>query len=941
MSDTQDDGTSNPSARKPLSVPRPAGASGVVTQDFPRGRTNRVEVEIKRRRPGAPGAPAAPGTSAPTAAAPAARPASPAGGGGAPRPSAPSQGGQAAGQSGKPGESAVAAAARKLGLSEEEFRTRMRALEARKEAEAQRAVRAAADAEAQRRRDEEDARRTAAEVQHAAEQEVRRKADEAARLVAEEEERRRFAIANRKPGDAGPMLRNEPREVREAREAREAAAKAEAARRDAAARPDTGRSDAGRQDAGRADTGRADAPREADRADPGQREARPAPSVLEELGGRRKLALPQAVPAKPARPVKGEEKRRQGRLSITSALNDTESERQRSLASVKRAREKEKMRRIMGLDTREKVVREVVIPESITLQELANRMTEKVVDVVRFLMKQGQIVRAIDVIDADMAELIVSEFGHTVKRVADSDVEIGLDGPVDDEADLVLRPPVVTIMGHVDHGKTSLLDALRQTDVVSGEAGGITQHIGAYQVNLKSGERITFLDTPGHAAFSAMRARGASCTDIVVLVVAADDGVMPQTIEAISHARAAKVPIIVAINKMDKPDAKPSRVLDDLLRYDVVTEAVGGDVQAVEVSALKKIGLDKLTEAITLQSEVLELKANPGRAADGVVIEAKLDKGRGPVATLLVQRGSIKRGDTVVCGANWGRVRALVNERGQQVQEVGPSSPIEILGLDGVPSPGDQFTVVENEARAREVAAYRADVLREKHISLPSNRASLDQMLAKIRASSVKEASVIVKGDVQGSVEAISSAIEKLSNDEVRARVIFGGVGGVTESDVLLSKSTGAPIIAFNVRANAQARDLAEREGVEIRYYSIIYDLLDDIKGTLEGLLAPEKRETFIGYAQILQVFNITKVGKVAGCRVTDGVVRRGCGVRLIRDDVVIHEGKLSTLKRFKDEVPEVNGGTECGMAFEKYDDIREGDQIECFTVEIVKRKLA
>tara|TARA_R100001129_G_scaffold172936_1_gene143964 strand:- start:479 stop:2194 length:1716 start_codon:yes stop_codon:yes gene_type:complete len=570
-------------------------------------------------------------------------------------------------------------------------------------------------------------------------------------------------------------------------------------------------------------------------------------------------------------------------------------------------------------------------------------MNERVGDVVKFMIQQGEMLRGNDIVDADTAELIAEEFGHTVKRVSESDVEIGLEGGEDDPKDLKPRAPIVTIMGHVDHGKTSLLDSLRKTDVVAGEAGGITQHIGAYQVQLKSGDRITFLDTPGHAAFTAMRARGATATDIAILVVAADDSVMPQTIESINHAKAAGVPIIVAVNKSDLPDANPDKVLTDLLQHDVQVESMGGSTQAVKVSALTGAGLDELTDAITLQAELLELKANPDRPADGTVIESQLDKGRGPVATVLVKRGTLKRGDIVVAGAQWGKVRALVDERGQQLKDAGPSLPVEVLGLDGAPDPGDQFVVVDTEARAREVTEYR--VRQKRQVSGKAGaaaRASLDQLLSKLKDGSIEtsELPVVVKGDVQGSVEAISQSLDKVSTEEVRARVIHGAVGGISESDVLLAQSSEAPIFAFNVRANKQARDLAEKEGVEIRYYSVIYDLIDDVKATLSGMLAPEKRETFIGYAEILEVFNITKVGKVAGCRVSEGKVLRGCGVRLLRDDVVIHEGKLKTLKRFKDEVTEVSSGMECGMAFERYDDIRAGDKIECFQVEEIARSL-
>jgi translation initiation factor IF-2 len=581
----------------------------------------------------------------------------------------------------------------------------------------------------------------------------------------------------------------------------------------------------------------------------------------------------------------------------------------------------------------------VIIPETITVAELANRMARRGVDVIKVLMKSGMMLTVNDTIDADTAELVATELGHSVKRVAESDVLEGLRGAEDETGNLVSRPPVVTIMGHVDHGKTSLLDALRQTDVAAGEAGGITQHIGAYQVQLASGAKITFLDTPGHAAFTAMRARGAKVTDIVVLVVAADDGVMPQTVEAISHAKAAGVPMIVAINKIDKADANPTRVKTELLQHEIQVEDMGGDVLSVEVSAIKKLGLDRLQEAILLQSEVLDLKANPDRPADGSVVEAKLDKGRGPVATVLVQRGSLKVGDIVVAGSEWGRVRALVNERGEQVSGAGPSEPAEILGLSGAPEPGDEFVVVESEARAREVTEYRSRKrreLRNKSIS----RQSLDQLLKTRKEGEKRFLPIVIKGDVQGSVEAIAGALEKLGSDEVGAQVLHAGVGGITESDVILAHASGAAIIGFNVRANNQARERARRDGVEIRYYNIIYNIVDDVKAALTGLLTPERREKFLGNAEILEVFNISKVGKVAGCRVTEGVVRRGAKVRLIRDDVVVHEGDLSTLKRFKDEVREVQAGQECGMAFANYQDIQKGDIIECYEVETVQRTL-
>ena len=661
--------------------------------------------------------------------------------------------------------------------------------------------------------------------------------------------------------------------------------------------------------------------------------------MLNELGGRVKKQKQPILKIVPIARVKNAPQRRSGRLSITAALED--GDKQRSLASVRRAREKERERRLgHGRQEPAKQSRDVTIPEAISVADLANRMAERLTDVVKYLMKQGQMLKGTDVLDADTAELIVADFGHNAIRVAESDVEIGLEGEKDIDTNLEERPPVVTIMGHVDHGKTSLLDAIRQADVVSGEAGGITQHIGAYQVRLPSGDKVTFLDTPGHAAFSAMRSRGAKVTDIVILVVAADDGVMPQTIEAINHAKAAGVPIIVAVNKIDKEGANPQKVLNELLQYEVLTEAVGGDTLHVEVSALKRINLDKLLETIMLQAEVLELKANPNRSAEGFVIEAKLDKGRGFVSTVLVQRGTMKRGDIVVAGSQWGRVKAMSDERGQALEEAGPSQPVEVLGLDGAPEPGDQLVVVENEARAREVVSYRVRMRRDKSVIRSSARTGLENMLARIKDQKIKEFPFIVKADVQGSAEAITASVVKLANEEVVGRVIHQGVGGITESDVSLAKSTGAVILAFNTRANKQVRDLADSEGVEIRYYSIIYNLLDDVKDILSGLLEPERRETFIGYAKILQVFNITKVGKIAGCIVTEGNIKRGCGVRLLRDEVVIHEGKLSTLKRFKDEVNEVSNSQECGMGFLDYTDLREGDQIECFEVEIIKRSL-
>ncbi|MBB36399.1 MAG: translation initiation factor IF-2 [Hirschia sp.] len=869
MSDTKDANGNNTSSsdgngRKPLSVPRKS--DGTVKQSFSHGRSKQVVVETKKKkRVVVPNKPARPAGAQP-------------------------------GPGGKPRNNAAAAAARKLGLSEEELRARQAALSKRKAEEEKRKAERDALEEASRRR-EEEARRLADEERVRDEADARRKAEEEARIQAE--------------ADA-------------AKEQEAPAAKPEGkARKEERSR-----------------TPRAPKTPEIPTIDPA------APDPLQELGGRVKNKRGNDDDARgdrnPTVRPRVEPKRRQGKLTITAALGDDE-DRQRSLASVKRAREKERVRRTKGgSGDVERASREVTVPESITVQDLANRMKERVADVVKYMMKQGEMVRAIDTLDQDTAELIVEEFGHTIRRVAESDVEIGLEGPPDDEKDLKQRPPVVTIMGHVDHGKTSLLDALRSTDVVGGEAGGITQHIGAYQVKLKSGEKITFLDTPGHAAFSSMRARGADVTDIVILVVAADDGVMPQTKEAISHAKAAGAPIIVAVNKVDKPDVDPNKVLTELLQYDIQVEAMGGDVQAVNVSALKKTGLDELTDAITLQSELLDLKANPDRDADGVVVEAQLDKGRGPVATVLVNRGTLKRGDIIVAGSEWGKVRALINERGQQMKEAGPTVPAEVLGLSGAPSPGDQFVVVESESRAREITAYR-DRLRKQKASLgPGARASLENMLARLKdgAQVTDEAPVVVKGDVQGTVEAITQSLEKISTEEVAARVVHGGVGAISESDILLAKASEAPILAFNVRPNTHAKNLAEKEGVEIRYYSIIYNLLDDMRGVLSGMLQPERKETFIGYAEVLKVFNISKLGKVAGCIITEGVVRRGCGVRLLRDKVVIHEGDLSTLKRFKDEVSEVQSGMECGMGFKNYHDLREGDEIECFTVEMLERSL-
>mgnify|MGYP001765167922 CR=1 FL=1 len=760
--------------------------------------------------------------------------------------------------------------------------------------------RALADA---RTREEEERRRAEADARIRAEREAREASEREAaetRKRAEEERHHKEAEAKRKSEE----------EARRRLPPGEAPAPAAAP---VAARPPAPAAPAGPRPAGAAD-----------------------PRVPQPL--RRPLSMPKPTLTVP-RPAKGAEQKNRGRLTVSSATSGEDEERMRSVASFKRR--VQRLTRGHMQEQKEKIAREVVLPETITIQELANRMSERGVDVIRFLMRQGQMHKISDVIDADTAELIAQEFGHTVKRVAESDVEEGLFDAPDAEEALLPRPPVVTIMGHVDHGKTSLLDAIRHANVVAGEAGGITQHIGAYQVTAPNGQPITFIDTPGHAAFTAMRARGAKVTDIVVLVVAADDGVMPQTVEAISHARAADAPLIVAINKIDKPDARPERVRTELLQHNVQVESMGGETLEVEVSAKQKTNLDKLLEAIALQAELLDLKAAPDRSAEGSVIEARLDKGRGPVASVLVQRGTLRVGDIVVAGAQWGKVRALIDDKGANVAVAGPSFPVEVLGFNGAPEAGDRVAVVENEARAREIADYRERQKREKLAARGgSARSSLADMMSQLKTAGRKEFPLVVKGDVQGSVEAIIAALEKLNTDEVAARVVHAGVGGVTESDITLAEASGAIVIGFNVRAHKEAREAAERTGIEIRYYNIIYNLVDDVKGAMSGLLAPAIRETMLGNAQILEVFNISKVGKVAGCRVTDGTVERGAHVRLIRDNVVVHEGKLSTLKRFKDEVKEVLAGQECGMAFEGYQDMRAGDVIECYRVEEVKRSL-
>jgi translation initiation factor IF-2 len=668
---------------------------------------------------------------------------------------------------------------------------------------------------------------------------------------------------------------------------------------------------------------------------PDMQPAGPAPIREDAPIRNRRKTTEVDTPMRPA-PVKRDgDRRRSGKMTISQALAEGDG-RQRSLASVRRQREKARMRESQP---QVKQVRDVVIPDTITVQELANRMAERAADVVKELMKQGIMATVTQSIDAETAELVTLEFGHKVQRVSESDVEEGLTGSEDSEADLRPRPPVVTVMGHVDHGKTSLLDAIRATDVASGESGGITQHIGAYQIETKSGNLITFIDTPGHEAFTEMRLRGANTTDIVVLVVAADDSVMAQTIEAINHAKAAGCPVIVAVNKCDKPEAQPQRVRNDLLQHEIITEDFGGEVLCVDVSAHTGMGLDKLEEAIMLQAELLELRANPDRPAEGTVVEAKVERGRGSVATVLVQRGTLNVGDIFVAGAESGRVRALLNERGQQLKQALPGQPVEILGLNGTPMSGDMFVVVESESRAREIAEYRKRRIRDKEAAVTA-RGSVEQMLTAIAAGEAEELPVVIKTDVHGSLEAIRAAFEKLATEQVRVRILTGGVGAISESDVSLAAASNAMVIGFNVRAIPQARDLAKRDGIEIRYHSIIYELIDEVKGAMGGLLSPEQQESFIGYAEIRQVFSVSKQGKVAGCMVTEGIIKRGCKVRLLRDNVVIHEGSLKTLRRFKDEVRDVRESMECGMAFDNYSDIQEGDMIECFEVKEVARTL-
>jgi translation initiation factor IF-2 len=889
---------------------RPAGRlelgrtvdAGSVRQSFSHGRSKVVQVEVRKKRAPGPTPGAAPG-------APVARsPGAPGGGTPAPKPLAPAA---------KPAPGAGRA------LTQTEQAARQRALEqlardnARRDAERreQEKISILSAAEEARRREEEDRK--------AAEEQARQAELDARAAEVERREAAARAAEQVRTGVSGPAGA-EPVEAR-----------APAGQPSAPAAQPASPQPAARAPAARPAPATPGAATETLRLRPGT--GRPEDED-ESRVVRRPGALPPRKPAVVA-PKKGvDDRRRSGRIDVQAAI-EGEDEKVRSLASVRRQRDRE--RRQAELDRlrsdQVKVVREVILPEQITVQELANRMAARTPEVIKALMKMGVMATITQSLDADTAELVVQEFGHRPRRVSEADVEIGLEGQADTDTDLVMRPPVVTIMGHVDHGKTSLLDALRATDVAAGEAGGITQHIGAYQVQLAAGDRITFIDTPGHEAFTAMRARGASVTDIVVLVVAADDGVMPQTIEAIRHAKAANAPLIVAINKMDKPDANPDRVRQELLSHEVVVEAMGGETQDVEVSALKKTGLDMLEEAILLQSEILDLRANPNRTAEGTVIESRLDRGRGPVGTVLVQRGTLKQGDIVVAGAEWGRVRAMLGDKGKQLTEAGPSSPVELLGLSGAPSAGEAFVVVENEGRAREITEFRERRLREKAAGAAAGaRGTLDQMLARIQAGEQKEVAVLIKADVQGSAEAIQATVLKLAHEEVKVRVLLSGVGQITESDIQLAKASGAILIAFNVRATSQAREMAQRDGVDIRYFSIIYEVADDIEKVVKGKIAPKARENFLGYAEVRKIFNITKTGKVAGCYITEGLVKRGAGVRVLRENVVIHSGELSQLKRFKDDVREVARGYECGLSFANFHDLQEGDVVECFEVEMV-----
>ncbi|MCJ2041377.1 translation initiation factor IF-2 [Methylobacterium sp. J-059] len=971
MSDTNNPGdkTLSKTPAKPLSLKRPI-EQGTVRQSFSHGRSKQVVVEtVKRRVIGAAPAPVAP-IAAPTRVAPPPPPV-------APRPAQRSASGVVLRTLSEQESSARAAALADAQRREQEARRQAEAA-----AEAQRAQAAAEEREreaaaaakrAEEARRQEEEKQRAAEAAAAAEA---RAAAEAAPAKAPEPAAAPAQASDQVAAPAAAPVAAAPAAAKPAPAPRPAAAATPAAPQ--AARPAAGAARPAPAAARPPLTARPTPaePRKTITADVRKPQnlnfmARPAPAPEpEKSASPTTAARPAGTAARPAgRPAANEDEsetkrvirrpgmplkiitppktpkqpggdRNRGRLTIATATSG-EDERTRSIASFRRRQQR--MSGSRQVEQKEKLSREVTIPETITIQELANRMSERAVDVIRLLMKQGEIHKITDVIDSDSAQLIAEEMGHTVRRVAESDVEEGLtsDEPDLDE-DLDPRPPVVTIMGHVDHGKTSLLDAIRKENVVEGEAGGITQHIGAYQVASPSGDMITFIDTPGHAAFTSMRARGAKVTDIVVLVVAADDGVMPQTIEAIQHAKAAGVPLILAINKIDKPEANPQRVRTELLQHDIQVESMGGETLEFEVSAKTGDGLPDLLEGLQLQAEIMNLRANEKRDGEGTVIEAKLDRGRGPVATVLVQRGTLFTGDIVVAGAEWGRVRALIDDQGENIQYAGPSVPVEVLGFNGTPDAGDRVIVVPSEARAREVTEYRARTKRERQNARTggANRSLVDMMRDLKEGAGRKELPVIIKGDVQGSVEAISGALEKLGNDEVSARILLAGVGGITESDVTLATASKAVVIGFNIRAHKEARELAERNDVEIRYYNIIYDLVDDIKATLSGMLPPTLREERLGEAFIQEIFEVSKVGKVAGCRVSDGVVQRGAHVRLIRDSVVIHEGKLSTLKRFKDDVKEVTSGQDCGMAFENFENMRAGDTIECYRVEEIRRTL-
>ena len=915
MSDGKDQETGQDQAKGRLSL-RPASRlelgrtvdAGSVKQSFSHGRTKTVQVEVRKTRvpvpvPGRPTVQAAPPAQSAGASGASARASGPAAPGASP---SAASGANLAARPATP----APAVARPAGGSAARSPTGGRALTQSELATRQRVVaeqqRDAARREAERREQEKINILSAAEEARRREEEDRRAAEEAAHQAE--------LAAQQAAADA-------PAQPVAAAAAGAAAAPATSARpQSPAARTPTPARPAG--PAAPTQTLRLGRDDEDDR--PGRRTAGGLPA--------RRVPTPAVAKKGPG------EGRRTGRIDVVAAI-EGEDEKTRSMASVRRQRDRERRQQELERLRSDQVkhVRDVILPDAITVQELANRMAARAPEVIKALIKLGVMATITQTLDADTAELVVQEFGHRARRVSESDVEQGIEGTADIETDLQPRAPVVTVMGHVDHGKTSLLDALRATDVAAGEAGGITQHIGAYQVTLKSGNKITFIDTPGHEAFTSMRSRGAAVTDIVILVVAADDGVMPQTIEAIKHAKAANAPIIVAINKMDKPDANPNRVRQELLQHDIVVEEMGGETMDVEVSATKRLHLDKLEEAIMLQAEILDLKANPERLAEGSVIESRLDKGRGPVATMLVQKGTLRSGEIVVAGAEWGRVRAMLDDKGRQIKDAGPSMPVEILGLGGVPSAGEPFVVVEDESRAREISEFRQRKVRDRSAAgATAARGTLEEMLTRISLGIQKEVAIVIKADVQGSAEAIQTTVLKLEHEEVRVRVLLTGVGQITESDVQLAKASNAVIVAFNVRATSQARALATRDGVDIRYYSIIYQVADDVEQMVKGKVAPKYREHFLGYAEIRKVFDITKTGKVAGCMITEGVVKRGCGVRLLRDNVVIHQGELSQLKRFKDDVKEVARGYECGLSFAGFQDLREGDVVECYESELV-----